>query len=142
MTYFCHGIEVKMGTSQEKMVLIIEKEENSSPDIRDWAFQNPVIPVFVSSAVEALLWLGKGNIPHLILVDADMKAMPGSEFVRTIKSSGFFHDIPLIVFGYPEQHPLMAEMRQAGAADHLFMPLEHEDLEARFAHYFNQELIS
>jgi CheY-like chemotaxis protein len=131
-----------MNTSQELLVLIIEKEANSADGIRDWVFRNPVIPVFVSTAVEALLWLGKGNIPHLILADADMKSMAGSEFVRTLKSSGFFHDIPVVVFGYPEQHPLMAEMRQAGAADHVFLPIEQEDLKARFAHYFNQELIS
>jgi CheY-like chemotaxis protein len=128
-----------MGTSQEKVVLIIEKEVNSSPDVRDWAFRNPLVPVLVSSAVEALIWLGKGNLPNLILAEAGMQQMNGPHFVRTLQSSGFFHDIPLIVFGYPDQHAIMAEMRQAGAVDHIFLPAKPDDLASRFNPYLRTE---
>jgi len=129
-----------MGTSQEKVVLIIEKEANSAPEIRNWAFGNPVVPVLVTSAVEALIWLGKGNLPTLILADAEMKQMDGPDFVRTLQSSGFFHDIPVIVFGTPDQHLMMAEMRQAGAVDHVFLPAEADALQKRIEHFLHSEV--
>jgi|GEM_PF-3171077 CheY-like chemotaxis protein len=132
-----------MGTSQEKVILIIEKEANSAPEIRNWAFRNPVVPVMAASAVEALIWLGKGNLPNLILADAEMKQMDGPDFVRTLQSSGFFHDIPVIVFGTPDQHLIMAEMRQAGAVDHVFLPASHDGLNSRLSCYLrSEELIS
>lgn len=124
----------------EKMILIIEKEANSAPEIRDWAFRTPVIPVFVSTAVEALIWLGKGNLPNLILAEAGMQQMNGPDFVRTLQASGFFHDIPVIVFGSADQHPLMAEMRQAGAVDHVFLPAEADALKKRFEYFLHSEV--
>ena len=129
-----------MKTSQEITVLIIEKGENSALEIRSWVFRNPVIPVFVSSGIEALIWLGKGNIPDLILADADMQPVDGPEFIRTLKSSGFFQEIPVVAFGYPEHHPVLASMRQAGASDHVFLPADSDSLQNRFAPLLNKEL--
>lgn len=116
---------------REMLILIIEKEDSIHSSVRSWAMQSSVIPVFVSSGVEALLWLGKGNIPDLILADASMEKMSGQEFVETIRSSGFFQDIPVVVFGYPEFHLSLASMRQAGACDHVFLPAEPEFLHER-----------
>lgn len=129
-----------MGTSRHILVLIIEKDENSASEIRSWASLNPVVPVYVSTAVDALLWLGKGNLPDLIIAEAGMEPLNGPDFVRTLKASGFFQDIPLLVFGYPEQHPLMAEMRQAGAVDHIFLPVKEEDLSRRISLYISTEV--
>lgn len=134
------GIPEKNKMGQEITVLIIEKEQNSVSEIRDWAFRNPVIPVFVSSGIEALLWLGKGNIPDFILADAQMQSMAGPEFIRTLKSSGFFQEIPVVAFGYPEHHPVLASMRQAGASGHLFLPTDAEALKQRFSHFFEKEM--
>jgi CheY-like chemotaxis protein len=121
-----------MLAGREYSVLIIEKEVNSAQTLRDWVFRNPVVPVFVSSGIEALLWLGKGNIPDLILADAEMQEpVSGSEFIRTLKASGFFHEIPIVVFGNPDRHPEMAMMRQAGAAEHIFLSVEPQVLYKR-----------
>lgn len=117
--------------ASEIQVLIVEKELNSASDIRDWAFRNPVIPVFVSSGLEALIWLGKGNIPDLIMVDSDIQPMEGPDFIKTIKSSGFFQDIPVLAFGYPENHPMLASMRQAGAGEHIFLPVKADFINER-----------
>ena len=129
-----------MATSQEILVLIIEKEENSASAIRDWAFRNPVVSVFVSSGVDGLIWLGKGNIPDVILADAEMYPMEGPEFIRTLKSSGFFQEIPVIAFGNPELHPVLASMRQAGAAEHIFLPADPSSLHQRLEHFLQPEL--
>jgi CheY-like chemotaxis protein len=78
--------------ASEIQVLIVEKELNSASDIRDWAFRNPVIPVFVGSGLEALIWLGKGNIPDLIMVDSGIEPMEGPDFIKTIKGIGYKFD--------------------------------------------------
>ena len=117
--------------ASEIQVLIVEKELNSASDIRDWAFRNPVLPVFVSSGLDALIWLGKGNIPDLIMVDSGIEPMDGPDFIKTIKASGFFQDIPVLAFGYPENHPMLANMRQAGAGEHIFLPIKADFINER-----------
>lgn len=129
-----------MGTGQEFLILIVEKEENSSGLIRDWVFRNPVSSVFVASGVDALLWLGRGNLPDLILADAGMKSMDGPEFIRTLKSSGFFQEIPVLAYGNPEEHPMLAGMRQAGAMGHIFLPDDASGLDQRLSGFMELEL--
>lgn len=128
--------EFPMEYSAKKVVLIIERDGMEDASLREWALASSIIPVFVSNGVEALLWLGKGNIPDLILADAGMVPMPGPDFIRTIRSSGFFQEIPVIAFGLPEFHPSLAAMRQSGAVDHVFLPLEAQAMSQRLERFF------
>jgi CheY-like chemotaxis protein len=44
-----------------------------------------------------MAWLGKGNIPDLIVLDMNMPQLSGHEFLSSIRCSGFFKDIPVVV---------------------------------------------
>lgn len=112
----------------EKLVLIVENGSQPGQEIRDWAFRNPIVPVFMGNGIEALLWLGKGNLPDLILAEAEMGLMPATQFVQYLKASGFFQDIPVLAFGNPSRHEIIAGMMQAGAADYLLRPFGVEEL--------------
>ncbi len=50
-----------------------------------------------SNGLEAMLWLENGNIPDLILVDINMPEIGGYEFLKLVRSSGFFQDIPVVI---------------------------------------------
>jgi CheY-like chemotaxis protein len=126
LLYLCIAVEKK-----EKLILIVESAENQSSSLREWVFASSFSPVFVANGVEALLWLGKGNIPDLIIVDAGMGPMNAETFIRTIQSSGFFQEIPVFAVGLPEHHPMLAAMRQAGARDHAFLPLDSAAINQR-----------
>ena len=117
----------------DKLILIVENEANPALSVRDWAYGSSITPVFVSSGLEALLWLGKGNLPDAILADAGMEQLNGVDFVKTLAQSGFFHEIPVLVFGPPQFHPVLAGMRQAGAKDHVFLPVDGEELSIRLS---------
>lgn len=47
--------------------------------------------------LEAMAWLVKGNMPDLILLDMSMPRLSGDEFLKNIRQSGFFREIPVIV---------------------------------------------
>jgi two-component system chemotaxis response regulator CheY len=53
--------------------------------------------VVKSSGLEALGWLEEGNDPSLIISDLQMPYLNGQSFVRNLKISGFYKEIPIIV---------------------------------------------
>lgn len=110
------------------VVAIVENGSIPGPEFRQWSETNDTNLVFLGSGIEALLWLGKGNIPDLILAEADMGFMPGEQFIQNLKRNGFFRDIPVVAFGNPSSHPRLAEMMQAGADDVLIRPFGCEEI--------------
>jgi len=65
------------------------------------------------------------------MVDSGIEPMDGPDFIKTIKASGFFQDIRVLAFGYPENHPMLANMRQAGAGEHIFLPIKADFINER-----------
>lgn len=53
--------------------------------------------VTMKDGLEGMAWLVRGNLPDLILLDMSMPRLSGSEFLKNIRQSGFFKDIPVIV---------------------------------------------
>jgi CheY-like chemotaxis protein len=112
----------------DKLVAIVENGAGPGPEFRQWNEMSDIELVFLGSGIEAILWLGKGNIPDLILAEADMGFMPGEQFIQNVKRNGFFKDIPVVAFGDPSSHPRLAEMVQAGADDVLIRPFGSEEI--------------
>lgn len=49
------------------------------------------------NGLEATNWLDSGNMPDLIISDLQMPYVDGIDFVKSLKSSGYFRDIPIII---------------------------------------------
>jgi two-component system chemotaxis response regulator CheY len=115
----------------QKQILLIENGSKPNLEIREWASNLDFQLVLVGNGIEALLWLGKGNIPDLIFAEEEMGLMPGHQFVQYLKASGFFNEIPIIAFGSPDRHEQIASMMQSGAIDYLIRPFLQIDLDKK-----------
>lgn len=51
----------------------------------------------VDSGYKAHLWLEDGNFPDLIILDLHMPYFDGSSFLKSVKISGFYREIPVII---------------------------------------------
>jgi two-component system, chemotaxis family, chemotaxis protein CheY len=47
--------------------------------------------------LEGLAWLSAGNIPDLIMLDMEMPRLNGLNFLKQVRSSGMFRDIPVLL---------------------------------------------
>jgi DNA-binding response OmpR family regulator len=47
--------------------------------------------------IEGLAWLSAGNMPDLIMLDMQMPRLNGLEFLRQLRSTGFFAQIPVLL---------------------------------------------
>ena len=51
----------------------------------------------LKDGMEGMAWLVKGNVPDLILLDMSMPRLSGNDFLKNIRQSGFFREIPVII---------------------------------------------
>ncbi|AMR30056.1 two-component system response regulator [Mucilaginibacter sp. PAMC 26640] len=53
--------------------------------------------VVKNNGIDAFKWLEDGNIPKLIISDLQMPYFDGQSFVKNLKISGFYREIPVIL---------------------------------------------
>ncbi len=71
---------------------------------------------------DAMAWLNRGNKPDLILLDLEMPRLNGFDFLKNIRNSGFFHDIPVVVLSGNEQEKDVDLCFEMGAMDYVKKP--------------------
>lgn len=104
---------------------------NSTLAIIEYTLNKKYNIVKMGNGKDSLEWLNEGNLPDLIICDLHMPEMDGVEFIKHIRASGFFKDIPLIVLSSNEMSSIRIKCLKAGADDFLVKPFNPEELEAR-----------
>ncbi|MCF8372224.1 MAG: response regulator [Bacteroidales bacterium] len=84
-----------------------------------------------NDGLEALTWLQDGNMPNLIVCDADMPKMNGYEFIQNVRTSGFFKDIPIIMLSGLDTSAERVKYLKAGANDFIVKPFNPEELDVK-----------
>jgi DNA-binding response OmpR family regulator len=120
----------KQGGTKTKTLLAID-DVNSTLDIINCTLCKNYHVVKMQNGREALEWMQEGNLPDLIISDLYMPEMDGFEFIKHIRASGFFKDIPVIVLSSYESSSTKINCLRLGADDYLIKPFNPEELEAR-----------
>jgi two-component system, chemotaxis family, chemotaxis protein CheY len=123
----------------EMNVLAID-DINSTLAIIDYTLNKKFNVIKKTNGREALEWLYDGNIPDLIICDLHMPEMDGVDFIKHIRASGFFKDIPLLVLSSNEMSSIRIKCLKAGADDYIVKPFNPEELEARIDNLFRRTL--
>ena len=87
---------INQNSIKKKKILIVD-DEISVLKLLEFILKDEYQPIIKLSAIEALSSLNKGEIPDLIISDMDMPYFSGADFVRSLKTSGYFRDIPVII---------------------------------------------
>jgi DNA-binding response OmpR family regulator len=114
-----------------KKTLLALDDEISILKILDFYFGKSFNVVAKKNGKEALEWMQQGVIPDVIVADINMPELDGVEFIRQIRSSGFFKEIPLIILSGNEESSDKIKCLRAGADDYLIKPFNPEELEVR-----------
>ncbi len=104
-----------------KRILIIEDHESIRMLLGNMLSKTYDV-VAKKDGFEGMAWLTKGNLPDLILLDMSMPRLSGSEFLRNIRQSGFFRDIPVIVVSGNDGEEDMRNCLIWGVNDYLTKP--------------------
>jgi DNA-binding response OmpR family regulator len=80
---------------------------------------------------EGLEWLQEGNNPDLIISDVNMPNISGEDFLKQIKVSALFKDIPVIMLSGIENSAERIKMLKLGADDYMIKPFNPEELKLK-----------
>ncbi|CAN5907851.1 response regulator [soil metagenome] len=114
----------------KKKLLVIDDE----PCIRlilEHYFSSLFVVISKSNGVDAMDWLQDGNIADIIVADMDMPYMNGLEFVRQIRASFFYKEIPLIMLSGNDSSRDKIRCLREGADDYMVKPFNPEELDVR-----------
>lgn len=84
-----------------------------------------------NDGMEGMKWLESGNIPDLVVADIQMPNMDGYDFIKNIRSSGYFKEIPLVMLSGIESSQEKVKCLKLGANDYMVKPFNPEELAIR-----------
>lgn len=113
-----------------KKILAID-DEKSIRFIIENTFNKDFEIKTMSNGKEALYWMQSGNLPDLIICDIEMPVMDGFDFIKNVRSSGFFDDIPLIMLSGKEESKDKIKCFEMGADDYVIKPFNPKEIIAR-----------
>jgi DNA-binding response OmpR family regulator len=113
-----------------KKILAID-DEKSIRFILENTFKKEFDISTCDNGLDALNKLQAGNLPDLIICDIEMPKMDGFEFIKKVRESGFFDDIPLIMLSGKEDSKDKIKCFESGADDYILKPFNPLELVAR-----------
>jgi len=114
----------------KKNILVIDDEKSIRILLKNY-LQKDYEVTAKENGEEGMAWLQEGNIPDLIVVDIQMPRMDGYEFIKNIRASGYFKDIPLIMLSGIESSSDKVKALKMGANDYVIKPFNPEELAVR-----------
>jgi two-component system, chemotaxis family, chemotaxis protein CheY len=80
-----------------KKTLLIVDDDLSILKLLNFILSKEYEIVVRNNGIDAFSWLEDGNIPELIISDLQMPYFDGQSFIKNVKISGLFRDIPIIM---------------------------------------------
>ncbi len=82
----------------------------------------------MTDGMEGMHWLSGGNIPDLIITDIDMPNLNGFDFMKNLRRSGFYRDIPVVILSGWDNQEQKVNCLNNGAFEYMVKPFDPKDL--------------
>jgi CheY-like chemotaxis protein len=123
--------------TQKANILIVDDHE-AMRFLLGLTLRNQFDVVIKKDGLEALAWLSTGNIPDLIVLDMQMPRLNGIEFLKQIRTSGMFRDIPVLLVSANDNHEDIAASHGLGIVDFIRKPFDPVSLNEKVLNVLNQ----
>lgn len=80
----------------KKMILLVD-DEVTVLKLLEFILKKDYELVIHNNGLEAISWMDEGHMPDIIISDLVMPYVNGLDFVRSLKTSGYYRDIPIIL---------------------------------------------
>ncbi|QCR22506.1 response regulator transcription factor [Pontibacter sp. SGAir0037] len=116
---------------KKKLKLLVVDDEPSIGLFLEHYFSKDYDVVVKLNGFEAIAWLQQGNITDGIVADYEMPLMNGLDFVKQLRASNLYKDIPLVMLSGIDQTSNKIMCLKSGADDYMVKPFNPEELDIR-----------
>ncbi|MEM9719249.1 MAG: response regulator [Bacteroidota bacterium] len=114
-------------------ILILDDDASIRALLRD--ILEPYFDLIIyGDGLTALAWMASGNIPDLIITDLNMPHLSGVELLKTIRESGVFRHVPVIVLSVVSDEEVQKNCFLLGANNFMSKPFNPEVLRKNILH--------
>lgn len=117
--------------SELKRKIMVVDDEPTTCEIIRYFLSDQYEVIIKESGSDAMDWLEHGNEPDLIISDINMPGMNGRMFLKAIRSSLLFKEIPLVMLSGSEDSKVRIDCLNLGADDFIVKPFNPEELKSR-----------
>ena len=114
-------------TNQQKKILVVDDDEIHLLTA-EFLLKDEYTVFLAKSGKEALEFLGKNQVPDLILLDIIMLEMDGWEVFKRIKEIAQFKDMPIVFLTSVDEDGEKRKALALGAAEYITKPYETKHL--------------
>lgn len=107
---------------QEKAKILVIDDHDAIRLLLGLTLKNQFDVVTKRDGLEGMSWLVNGNIPDLIILDMQMPRLNGLEFLKQVRSSGLFRQIPVLLVSANENEAEIAQSLELGIIDFISKP--------------------
>lgn len=111
----------------KKRVLVID-DDKAMRQLLDKMLNKHYTVISKNGGVEAMQWLMEGVIPDLIITDIEMPNLDGFEFLKNIKNSSYYSEVPIIVISGYDSKEQKTKCLKSGAYEYFVKPFNPRDL--------------
>jgi len=121
----------------KKQILVIDDKPEISRIIKMF-LGNEYSVISKNNGLDAFEWLRSGNMPDSIISDIQMPELDGFEFVKQLKISGSYNNIPIIMLSSIEESNQRIALYKLGVDDYMIKPFNPEELQVRLSNVLNR----
>lgn len=87
---------IQTSVKEKKSILLVD-DEVTVLKLLEFILKEDYNLIINHNGLEAISWMDDGNMPDLIISDLEMPYVNGLDFVRSLKTSGYYRDVPIIL---------------------------------------------
>ncbi|WP_394993240.1 response regulator transcription factor [Emticicia sp.] len=116
---------------EQKLQLLIIDDEPSTRKVLEH-FLNKEFDVTVrNDGMEGMSWLESGHDPDFIIADLNMPNLNGKEFIKVMRASNLYNNIPIIILSGTDESKERIECLNLGADDFMLKPFNPMEVHAK-----------
>ncbi len=119
---------------QEKAKILVIDDHDAIRLLLGLTLKSRYDVVTKRDGIEGMSWLTNGNIPDLIMLDMQMPRLNGLEFLKQLRTSGLFRNIPVLLVSANDNQEEILESFDLGIIDFISKPFNPLRLKEKVNH--------
>ncbi|MES2517353.1 MAG: response regulator transcription factor [Bacteroidota bacterium] len=111
--------------------LLIIDDEPSTRKVLEHFLNKEFDVTLKNDGMEGMEWLESGNDPDFIIADLNMPNLNGKEFIKVIRASNLYSEVPIIILSGTDESKERIECLNLGADDFMLKPFNPMEVHAK-----------